>query len=199
MEKIRKYTLLTTLCVILIIPIFFGIYIEYLYVRNLNLFVILILLFSMLMLLLIGKLIGIYGYDNESIEKMRKHDVIEALINKTNKLRLWLFFPIIMVIEELIFRYYCIGFLINQIDLDVISAIVISSLIFSLFHIHLWFSYKNFRILLINLSYSFLLGLFNGYIFITLGLFPCIGIHYALAILLYYEIYRKNFKNKILK
>ena len=137
MEKIRKYTILTTLCIILIIPIFFGIYSEYLYVRKLNLFVILILLFGMLMLLLIGKLIGIYGYDNESIENMRKHDVIEALINKTNKLRLWLFFPIIMVIEELIFRYYCIGFLINQVDVDVIMAIIISSLVFSLFHIHI--------------------------------------------------------------
>ncbi|MFX0186423.1 MAG: type II CAAX prenyl endopeptidase Rce1 family protein [Candidatus Hodarchaeota archaeon] len=194
MEKIRKYTILTTLCVILIIPIFFGIYSEYLYARNLNLFVILILLLSMLMLLLIGKLIGIYGYDNESIEKMRKHDVIEALINKTNKLRLWLFFPIIIVIEELIFRYYCIGFLINQVDVDVIMAILISSLVFSLFHIHIWFSFKNLRILLINLSYSFLIGLFNGYTFITLGLFPCIGFHYALAILLYYDIYRKNFK-----
>ena len=194
MEKIRKYTILTTLCIILIIPIFFGIYSEYLYVRKLNLFVILILLLGMLMLLLIGKLIGIYGYDNESIENMRKHDVIEALINKTNKLRLWLFFPIIMVIEELIFRYYCIGFLINQVDVDVIMAIIISSLVFSLFHIHIWFSFKNLRILLINLGYSFLIGLFNGYTFITLGLFPCIGIHYALAIYLYYIIYRKYFK-----
>ena len=194
MEKIRKYTILTTLFVILIIPIFFRIYIEYLIVRELNLFVILILLLGLITLLLIGKLIGTYGYDSESIEKMKKHDIIEALINKSNKIRLWLFFPIIMVIEELIFRYYCIGFLLNQLDVDVIAAIVISSLIFSLFHIHLWFSYKNLRILLINLGYSFLLGLFNGYILLTLGIFPCVGIHYALAMYLYYSIYKKYFK-----
>ncbi|MFX1256922.1 MAG: type II CAAX prenyl endopeptidase Rce1 family protein [Promethearchaeota archaeon] len=194
MEKIRKYTILTILVIILIIPIFFGIYIEYLFIRELNLFVILILLFGLLILLLINKLIGIYGYDNESIERMRKHDVIDALIKKKNKSILWFFFPIIMLIEELIFRYYFIGFLLNQLDLDVSSAIVISSLIFSLFHIHTWFSYRNLRILLINLGCSFLLGLFNGYILLTLGIFPCIGIHYASAMYLYYNIYRIYFK-----
>jgi len=150
MEKTRKYVILTILAFFLIIPIFFEIYIEYLFVRELTLSVILILLLGFLILLFIGKLIGMYGYDDESIEKMKNHDIIEALITKTNKVRLWIFFPIIMIIEELIFRYYCIGFLINQLDFGVILAIAISSLFFSLFHIHLWFSYKNLRILLIN-------------------------------------------------
>lgn len=197
MEKIRKYVILTILTCVLIIPMFFEIYIDYLFVKELTLSVILILLFGFLILLLIGSLVNIYGYDNESIEKMKKHDIIEVLISKTNRMRLWLFFPIIMIIEELIFRYYCIGFLIDQLNLGVFLAIAISSLIFSLYHIHLWFSYKNVRILLINLGYSLLLGVFNGYIFLNLGLFPCIGIHYALAMILYYDLYRKYFKPAI--
>ncbi|TFG20947.1 MAG: CPBP family intramembrane metalloprotease [Promethearchaeota archaeon] len=194
MRKIRKYTTLGISLIILIIPMFLGIYIEYLFLHDLNLFVILILIFSLLILLLIGKLIGIYGYDSESIEKMKKHDVIDVMINKDNRIRLWLFFPIIMIIEELIFRYYIIGFLLNQLDLEVIFAILISSLIFSLYHVHTWFAYKNLRILLIYLGYSFLLGLFNGCILLTLGIFPCVGIHSALAMYFYYSIYKKYFK-----
>ncbi|MFX1399525.1 MAG: type II CAAX prenyl endopeptidase Rce1 family protein [Promethearchaeota archaeon] len=197
MKKTRKYVILSILASVLIIPMLFGIYIEYLFIKELTLSVILILFFGFLILLLIGRLINKYGYNDESIEKMKNHDVIEALISKTNRMRLWLFFPIIMIIEEQIFRYYCIGFLINQLNLDVFLAITISSLVFSIFHIHLWFSFKNLRIVLINIGYSLLLGVFNGYIFLTLGLFPCIGIHYALAMLLYYDIYRKYFKMAI--
>ncbi len=194
MEKNRKYVILGILLIILIIPMFLGIYIEYLFLQELNLFVILILIFGLFMLLLIGKLIGIYGYDNESIERMKKHDVVDVMINKDNRIRLWLFFPIIMIVEELIFRYYIIGFLLNQLDLEVIFAIFISSLIFSLYHVHTWFAYKNLRILLIYLFYSFLLGLFNGCILLTLGIFPCVGIHSGLAMYLYYSLYKKYFK-----
>ncbi|TFF99169.1 MAG: CPBP family intramembrane metalloprotease, partial [Promethearchaeota archaeon] len=181
MENIRKYVILGILLIILVIPMFLGIYLEYLFLQKLNSFVILILILGLLILLLIGKLIGIYGYDSESIEKMKKHDVINTMINKDNRIRLWLFFPIIMIIEELIFRYYIIGFLLNQLELEVIFAIFISSLIFSLYHVHTWFSYKNLRILLIYVVYSFLLGFFNGCILLTLGIFPCVGIHSALA------------------
>lgn len=194
MEKIRKYTIILIIFIILVIPIFFGIYIEYLFLQDSNLFVILILMFGLLLLLLIGKLIGVYGYNSECIEKLKKHDVIDAWFNKKSKIKLLISFMIIMIIEELIFRYYIIGFLLNQLDLEVILAIFISSIIFSLFHIHIWFSFKNIRILLINLGYSFLLGLFNGYILLTLGIFPCVGIHYALAMYLYYSIYKKYFK-----
>jgi len=193
MEKIIKYMFIALIFVSLLIPIFFGIYIEFLFVRELSPVVIFVLLFGLLMLLLIGKLIGIYGYNPESIEKMKKHDVIDAFINN-HKLRLWIFFLIIMIIEELILRYYLIGFLFNQIKLDIISIVLISGIIFSLYHIHTWFSFKNLRILLINLGYSFLLGLLNGYILLTLGIVPCIIIHYAVAILLYYAIYKRNYK-----
>lgn len=194
MEKIRKYILTIVFFTILIISILIRPRTEYFLVRDFNLLVATILMFGLLILLLIGKVIEIHGYDIASIEAMKKHEVINALSKKNNLIVLGLFFPMIMTIEELVFRYYLIGFLLKELKLETFSAIFISSLVFSLYHIHIWFSYKNFRILFIYLGYSFLLGLFNGYIFTTLGIFSCILIHYSLVFYMYYNIYRRYFK-----
>jgi membrane protease YdiL (CAAX protease family) len=194
MIKLRKYAILTTTLIILIIPMVFGIYLEYLFITEFNLFVIFIVILGFIIFLFINKLITIYGYDSQSFKAIKNQDVIHTMISKNNKEIIWIFLPMIMVIEELIFRYYLIGFLMNQVGLDIFSAILISSIIFSLFHIHTWFRFKNLRILLINLGDSFLLGLFNGYILLTLGLIPCVLIHFTLVIILYYNIYRRYFK-----
>lgn len=196
MLKVRKYTILGLLCIILIIPMFFGIYLEYLIIRELNLYVIFNLILGLIAFLFIDKLIAVYGYDIESFEAIKTQDVINAMISKKNRSIIWIFLPMIMIIEELIFRFYIIGFLLNQRGLNVISAILISSIIFSLFHIHIWFRFKNLRILLINLGNSFLLGLFNGYVLLTLGLIPCILIHFALVLIMYYNIYKRYYKKK---
>ena len=104
------------------------------------------------------------------------------------------FFPIIMIIEELIFRFYIIAILINQVELEALVAVFISSLVFSIFHIHTWFSYKSLRILLVNLIFPFLLGLYNGYIFLTMGIIPCVIIHYIIVLNLYYNLYKRYFR-----
>ena len=137
MQKTRKYTILGILCGSLIIPILFGIYIEYLFIRELNTTVIVVLVLGLIGFLLIGKLITDYGYNITSFGAIKTQDVLNALINRKNKAIIWIFLPMIILIEELIFRYYMIGFLLNQVELDVISAILISSIIFSLFHIHI--------------------------------------------------------------
>jgi len=196
MTKIRKYTTLGILFIFLIIPIVLGIFNEYLYIRELNFTVIFILVIGVTIFLTINKLIEVYGYNMQSFEAIKNQDVINALIAKDNKSIIWFFLPVIMIIEELIFRYYLIGILLNFLQLSVIMAILISSIIFSLFHIHIWFRFKNLRILIINLGYSFLLGLFNGYILLTLGIIPCILIHYILVIMMYFGIYKKFYKNK---
>ncbi len=170
---------------------------EYLFVHEVNTSTLLFLIFGLLTLFLIGKLIEVYGYDYKSIITIKKHEFIDALIKKENYIIIWFFYPIIFLTEELIFRYYSISFLLNELNLSIFSAIFISSLLYSLFHIHIWFSSKNRRITLIYIGYSFLLGLFNGYILLTLGIFPCILIHYILVSILYYNIYRRYFKNKI--
>ena len=194
MEKIKKYFLPSILFLILILPMFFGVYLEFLYFRKLNFAIFFLLIIGVIFFLIIGKLIERYGYNYQNIKIFRKHDVINALISKKNKVILWLFFPMIMIIEELIFRYYLVGFLVVTLKSEIILSLFVSSLIFSLFHIHTWFSYKSIRILLINLSFSFLLGLFNGYILLNLGIVPCMIIHYGVVMILYYNIYRRYFK-----
>ncbi|MFX1501949.1 MAG: CPBP family intramembrane glutamic endopeptidase [Promethearchaeota archaeon] len=125
---------------------------------------------------------------------MRKHDVTNALINRNNRIVIWVFFPLTMIMEELIFRYYLIGFLNYSLNLEDFSVILISSLIFSLYHIHTWFSFKNLTILLVNLIYTFLMGLYIGYLFLNIGIIPSILIHYVLALSLYYNIYKRYTK-----
>ncbi len=194
MIKARKYIILISLLIILTIPIVFGVYLEYFTVKELNWFVILIFITGLIVLLFLGKIMEIFGYNNESIEVIRKQDVINAFINRNNRIIIWFFFPIIIIIEELVFRYYSIGILVHILDLESVAAIFISSLIFSLFHIHIWFRYKNLTILLINLGYPFLMGLYISYIFLKLGIIPCILIHYSIALFSYYNIYRRYFK-----
>ena len=158
-------------------------------------YVVLILIFGFIIFFIMGKLIEIYAYNDNRIEVLKKHDIINAFISKKNRIVIWIFFPIIMIIEELIFRFYTLIFLVNQIELKALVAVFISSLVFSLFHIHIWFSYRSLRILLVNLIFPFLLGLYNGYIFLTIGIIPCFIIHYIIVLNLYYNLYKRYFKN----
>ena len=194
MQNIKKYLTIIIVLIILIIPIVFGFYNEYLTYNVLHYYVILIIIVGFLILLLFGKLMELYAYDDKSIQTMKQHNVIDTLIKNKNKSVLLIFFLLTMVMEELIFRYYVIGFLLNF--YSVIMAILISSIIFSLYHIHTWFSYKNIRISIIYIGYSFFMGLFLGYILVTVGLFPCILIHSSLAFMMYFSIYKKHFKQK---
>jgi hypothetical protein len=179
----------------LTIPIFFGVYAKYLIIQQINFIIILIFISGLFLLFFIGRIIEVFGYNKKNIKIIEKQDVINAFINKNNKLIVWLFFPMIIIIEELVFRYYAIGILVYLLELELIIALFISSLIFSLYHIHIWFRYKNLIILLVNLGYSFLMGLYNSYLLLKLGIIPCIIFHYILVLYLYYNIYRRYFKN----
>ena len=196
MQNIKKYLTIIIVVIILIIPIVFGFYNEYLTYNELNYNIIIIIIFGFLILLLFGKLIELYAYDEKSIQILKQHDVIDALVENNNISVLLIFFLLTMVMEELIFRYYVIGFLLIQLQLEVFWGLFISSVIFSLYHIHTWFSYKNIRISIIYIGYSFFMGLFLGYILLTVGIFPCILIHSSLAFMMYFSIYKKHFKQK---
>ena len=133
----------------------------------------------------------VFMYKGVSKESMKRHDVINALLNKDSKIILFVFFPLTMVMEEFIFRYYLIGFLINQLKLEILVVILISSLIFSLYHIHIWFRFKDFKIFVVYLIFSLFLGIYNGSILLSLGIFACIITHSILVFLLYYNLYKK--------
>ncbi len=169
---------------------------DFFFINEFNIIISVILVIGFLTLFLIGKVIEVYGYNAEIIKVMEKHDIINSFVEGNNKIIRWLGFLVIIIIEELVFRYYLVGLLNIQSYLGEMLIILISSIIFSIFHIHTWFSYKNVRILTIFLIYSFFLGLFNGYLLLTLGIIPCILVHYSLASILYYGIYKRYFKVK---
>lgn len=187
----KKYLAIISTVIVLIIPIFFGIYADFLTVSEISLEIMLLLLIGLVLLLVLGKVMELFLYGKKNKEKMKQHDVIRALLNEEGKKITIFFFPLIMIIEELIFRYYLIGFLLNHLNLKLISTIMISSLIFSLYHVHTWFRFKDLKILISYLIFSFLLGIYNAYLLFTLGIFACIIVHFSLVFMIYYNLYKK--------
>ena len=195
MINIKKYIIICIITIILTIPIFFRVFIEYFWIRGINLASILVLFLGISILLLIGILIEIYVYDNHLFELIKNHDVINALIYKNNRVFVLIFFSITMIMEELIFRYYSIGILNSVLNLQYFLTILISSIAFSLYHIHVWFSFNNLKLLLINLIYPFLMGLYLGFIFFSFGFISCVIAHYTIAFFMRYNLYRRYYKN----
>ena len=186
-----KHLAITVVVILLIIPIFFGIYIDFLFVSEFSLGVMLFLIIGFVFLFGFGKVMEILMYSERTKELMKQHDVVKALMNGNDIIVLLVFFPSTMIMEEFIFRYYLIGILLYQLKLGLIVAILISSVIFSLYHLHIWFKFKNLKILISYLISSFLLAIYNAYILITLGIFACIIVHTILVFVLYYNLYKK--------
>ncbi len=187
----KKYLAIISTVILLLIPIFFGIYANFLTVSEISLEIMLLLLIGFVLLLALGKVMEMFLYGKKSKEKMKQHDVIGAFLNEEGKIVLLVFFPLTMIMEELIFRYYLIGFLLSPLNLEIISTIMISSLIFSLYHIHTWFRFKDLKILISYLIFSFLLGIYNAYLLFALGIFACIIVHFSLVFVIYYNLYKK--------
>jgi membrane protease YdiL (CAAX protease family) len=196
LEKRIKYITIIVVFFILTIPIFFGIYVETIIIQVSNLYAIVILFSGLIVLLSLGELIDIYGFDIKSLDAIKEHDVIQALTEKENRFRILILFIITMIMEELIFRYYLTNILFHTLNLNLVLALIISSLFFSLYHIHTWFAYKNMRILVIFLSNSFLLGLLLAYIFLMLGFFYSVIIHSVIAFIFYFNLVNRYFKTK---
>ena len=187
----KKNIAITLAVIILLFPLFFGIYTEFLFINDFTLFILTYLLIGFVLLLVLGKVMEYFMYKGVSKETMKHHEVIKALLNKNGKTLLFVFFPLTMIMEEFIFRYYLIGILLYQLKSGLFLAILISSVIFSLYHLHIWFKFKNLKILISYLISSFLLALYNGYLLITLGIFVCIIVHTILVFILYYNLYKK--------
>jgi len=199
LENNQKYAIICLITLILTIPLFFGFYAEYLFISEFSLYTLFFFLGGLFVLLSIGELIDMFGFTKDSLDIIKKHDVIDALIEKRNRLTTFSLFLITMIMEELIFRNYLINLFIHTVKLHVVLGIFTSSLIFSLYHIHTWFTYKNLRISVMYIINSFLLGLFNGLMFLTLGFITCIIIHTSLAFLFYYNLYKRYFKKDKIK
>ena len=196
LEHNQEYTIKCLITLILTIPLFFGFYADYLFISEFSLITLFIFLGGIFVLLSIGELIDIFGFTKDNLEIIKKHDVIYVLVEKQKRIVILSLFLITMMMEELIFRNYLIILLIRTLNLHEFLGIFISSLVFSLYHVHIWFKFRDLRIFVIYLSYSFFLGLFNGLMLLTLGLITCIIIHTCLSFLFYYNLYNRYFKRE---
>jgi len=196
-KNFKKYIIICITTIILIIPVFFQVFIEYFTIRESNLTSITVLILGISLLLLVGILIESFAYDSDLFELIKNHDLIDSFINKEKRGIVLFFFSITMIMEELIFRYYSIGILNSLLNLNYYISILISSLAFSIYHIHIWFSFKNLKLLLINLIYPFLMGFYLGYIFLSYGYVSCFIGHYIIAFFMHYSLYRRYNNKKV--
>ena len=173
------------------IPLFYGYNLQYIIIITFNFNLIAFLVLGIVILFLLGRLIFSTLLDEKSIIQIENHDLVDSFIKNNQKLTKWFIFPLTMLMEELIFRFYSISIIINLIKLSSFLAVIISSSIFAAYHIHFWIRFKNFRIFISFFILSFFLGLLNGYAFINFGLLVCFIIHYGMAFELYFYLYRK--------
>ena len=186
-----KDVIIIIVVIIAIIPLIYGYNLQSIAIITCNFNLIAVLALGLVILFLLGRLIFSTLLDEKSISLMENHDMIDSFIKKNQKWTKWFIFPLTMLMEELIFRFYAISIIINLIKLNPFFAIIISSSIFAVYHIHFWIRLKNFRIFISFFILSFLLGLLNGYAFIYFGLLACFFIHYGMAFELYSYLYRK--------
>ena len=186
-----KDVIIIIVVIIAIIPLIYGYNLQSIAIITCNFNLIAVLALGLVILFLLGRLIFSTLLDEKSISLMENHDMIDSFIKKNQKWTKWFIFPLTMLMEELIFRFYAISIIINLIKLNPFLAIIISSSIFAVYHIHFWIRLKNFRIFISFFILSFLLGLLNGYAFIYFGLLACFFIHYGMAFELYSYLYRK--------
>ena len=186
-----KDIIIIIVVVIAIFPLFFGYHLQNIVIITFNFIQVAILLLGLVILFLMGRLIFSTLLDEKSISQMQNHEMVDSFIKKNQKWSKWFIFPLTMLMEELIFRFYAISIIIDLIKLSPFLAVIISSSIFAVYHIHFWIRLKNFRIFISFFILSFFLGLLNGYAFIYFGLLTCFIIHYGMAFELYSYLYRK--------
>ena len=194
MEGIKKYLVIFAVVIIGILPIFFGLNIQYLFINNLNPSRLLLFLLGVITLFLLGRIIILILFDDKLIDQMKNHDLIQAFINQNNKSVIWFTFPLTMLMEELIFRFYVIIVLLDILHFNELLVILLSSIIFAFYHLHFWFMFKNFRLFISYFILSFGLGLFNSFVFLYFGLIICFFVHFGVAFEMYYHLYNKYFK-----
>lgn len=115
--------------------------------------------------------------------------------NKSEKISA---FTLNMVLEEFIFRFYALGWFLNLFGFDIsvnnldfssvfvyIVPIVISSAIFSIYHIHMYIWTRSIFITSLFIVFSFLLGILLGVIFLYCGLIFAVIFHWFIVYYIY--------------
>jgi membrane protease YdiL (CAAX protease family) len=124
-------------------------------------------------------------YDTNTIKKMTDHELVIFFTHHKGNFLFLLIFLLTMVMEELIFRFYLMGFFVLTLNVENLSGILFTSLIFSFYHFHTWFAFKDKKILFSYLLYSFFLGWLCSLILLKMGIIFSIIAHSSLAALIY--------------
>jgi len=192
----KRYIIIFMIVTASIIPLILGYKRNYFFIPFFDLHVTFYLFIGIIAVFLLGRvIISKVLQDAPSISQMKDHDVIKAFFNQNKKFVLIVLFPMTMLMEEFIFRFYAISILLDFLSQNYFLVIFFSSIIFALYHLHFWFRFQNFRIFISYFILSFFLGLLNGFIFIYFGLLFCFFVHFGLAFEMYYHLYVKYFKN----
>lgn len=133
---------------------------------------------------------SIPNYMKSDLRLFENHAVVAGL--KTKQLMpVWISFPITIIFEELLFR----GIILVELsNINIISqkyAILLNGIIFSVYHIHIWFSFKNKKITQVFLIFSLWLGIILGFFLFEIGLFGVIFLHWLFAFAIYIHISKK--------
>jgi len=182
--------------IICLIPVFFGINVSFItdfysYFLNIQFVELIIFVFLLCFLTFISIFIGyiffflFYYVKPLDMKKIVSHPMINLHLETTYKTKNASHviggFTLSMIFEELLFRYYILGSILNitlfecpsTFDFSIIypnlSFIIFSSAIFAGYHIHIYFSTKSNLITSLFIIVSFLLGMVFGIVFLYIG------------------------------
>ncbi|MFX1236506.1 MAG: type II CAAX prenyl endopeptidase Rce1 family protein [Promethearchaeota archaeon] len=130
-----------------------------------------------------------------SITLLKEQLVVKSLQEK-NILIMCVVFPLTMLFEEVLFRLYFFTFVFTHFGF--FMAFVLGTLVFSFYHIHIWFQFQNKRVLISFILISALLGMLLNITLLNLGLIACIFVHGILVLGLFYDIHLRinhNYQN----
>jgi membrane protease YdiL (CAAX protease family) len=187
-QKKHLAKLITTF--LLLIPLVLGVHQEFLFVTEIDHLIIIVIISGILLLIGLGKLIEIFGFNNELMKAMKKHEILKAFAERNIQI-LFIWFPITIIMEEFLFRYYLAGFFF--LHFEYFLALSVASLLFGLYHIHIWFYFKNAKLSLIFVLFSTMLGVVLNLMLYYLGIFFCFALHYCLVLWIYRNIYKRYY------
>ncbi len=184
---IKKY-LSSIVIIILVIPILLGYQREDLLLISGNFWVYFISILIGLILFTVGYYCITY-FGKNSLEILKKNPVFQNLEARRYLLTL-AYFALFMLIEELIFRFYLFSVLRD--NWSEIGGLWVASLIFCLYHINIYLQYKDVRLAVIYILFSFILGVYLTLIFNTFGLIGAFIAHFIGVFLIYFFIWKKK-------
>lgn len=146
---------------------------------SLIIFLFLIFLFELLTIIVIKLFI------KSSIHNLSSHFLINAL-NEKDYATIIIQFSLIIIFEELIFRLYLFTYISRFFNLFL--AFILSSSIFGLYHLHIWYEFKDKRLTCFFVLMSCLLGIILGFLLYCYGLFISIIIHFSISLGFFYYV-----------